>query len=130
MDEAPMTRRLVRAMRQPILKVWGHALGRYILRRPPIACRIEEVLDAAAESRVAIEVNGTPHRLDMEPRWQREALRRGLRFVVSTDAHSTAELRHLRYGVAMARRGLLQPADVLNTLPAAAFRRAVRPAGP
>jgi DNA polymerase (family X) len=130
MDEAQMTRRLVRAMRQPIFKVWGHALGRYILRRPPIACRIEEVLDAAAESRVAIEVNGTPHRLDMEPRWQREALRRGLRFVVSTDAHSTAELQHLRYGIAMARRGLLQPADVLNTLPVEAFRRAVNPAGP
>jgi DNA polymerase (family 10) len=129
MDESQMTRRLVRAMRHPSFKVWGHALGRYVLRRPPLACRMEEVLDAAAESRVAIEVNGNPHRLDMEPRWQREAVRRGLRFVVSTDAHSTAELQHLRYGIAMARRGLLTAADVLNTLPLAAFRQAVRPAG-
>ncbi len=129
MDEAQMTRRLVRAMRHPSFKVWGHALGRYVLRRPPIACRMEEVLDAAAESRVAIEVNGNPHRLDMEPRWQREALRRGLRFVVSTDAHSTAELQHLRYGIDMARRGLLTAADVLNTLPAREFRQAVKPAG-
>jgi DNA polymerase (family 10) len=129
MDEAQMTRRLVQAMRHPCFKVWGHALGRYVLRRPPIACRMEEVLDAAAESRVAIEVNGNPHRLDMEPRWQREARRRGLRFVVSTDAHSTAELHHLRYGIDMARRGLLTAADVLNTQPVGAFRRAVRPAG-
>jgi DNA polymerase (family X) len=129
MDERQMTHRLVRAMRHPCFKIWGHALGRYVLRRPPIACRMEEVLDAAAESRVAIEVNGNPHRLDMEPRWQREALRRGLRFVVSTDAHSTAELQHLCYGLDMARRGLLTARDVLNTLPVHEFRRAVRPAG-
>ena len=82
-------------MRHPCFKIWGHALGRYVLRRPPIPCRMEEVLDAAAESRVAMEVNGNPHRLEMEPRWQHEALRRGLRFVVSTDAHSTAELQHI-----------------------------------
>jgi DNA polymerase (family X) len=129
MDEAQMTRRLVRAMRHPCFKIWGHALGRYVLRRPPIPCRMEEVLDAAAESRVAIEVNGNPNRLDMEPRWQHEALRRGLRFVVSTDAHSIAELHNLRYGIDMARRGLLTARDVLNTRPVNEFRRAVRPAG-
>ena len=129
MDEAQMTRRLVQAMRHPCFKIWGHALGRYVLRRPPIPCRMEEVLDAAAESRVAIEVNGNPNRLDMEPRWQHEALRRGLRFVVSTDAHSTAELHNLRYGIDMARRGLLTARDVLNTLSVDEFRQAVRPAG-
>jgi DNA polymerase (family X) len=128
MDERQMTRRLVQAMRHPCFKIWGHALGRYVLRRPPIPCRVEEVLDTAAECRVAIEVNGNPHRLDMEPRWQHEALRRGLRFVVSTDAHSTTELQHLRYGIDMARRGLLMARDVLNTLPVDEFRRAVRPA--
>ena len=116
-------------MRHPCFKIWGHALGRYVLRRPPIPCRMEEVLDAAAESRVAMEVNGNPHRLEMEPRWQHEALRRDLRFVVSTDAHSTAELQHLRYGIDMARRGLLKARDVLNTLPLGEFRRIVRPAG-
>ena len=129
MDEAQMTRRLVQAMRHPCFKIWGHALGRYVLRRPPIPCRMEEVLDAASESRVAIEVNGNPNRLDMEPRWQHEALRRGLRFVVSTDAHSTAELQNLRYGIDMARRGLLTARDVLNTLSLDEFRQAVRPAG-
>jgi DNA polymerase (family 10) len=65
----------------------------------------------------------------MEPRWQREARRRGLRFVVSTDAHSTAELQHLRFGIDMARRGLLAAADVLNTLPVLDFRQAVKPTG-
>jgi DNA polymerase (family 10) len=99
-----------------------------VRRRPPIACRVEEVLDAAAESRVAIEVNGNPNRLDMEPRWQREARKRGLRFVISTDAHSIAELQNLRYGIAMARRGWVRTHEVLNALPADEFRRAVRPA--
>jgi DNA polymerase (family 10) len=127
MDEAQMTRRVVTALRNPFFKVWGHALGRYVRSRPPIAVRMDEVLDAAAESRVAIEVNGDPHRLDLEPRWQREARRRGIRFVVSTDAHSTRELRNLRYGVDMARRGWLRKADVLNTRSVEEFREAVRP---
>jgi DNA polymerase (family X) len=127
MDEDQMTRRLVAAMRQPFFKVWGHALGRYVKRRPPVACRVEEVLDAAAESRVAVEVNGNPNRLDMEPRWQREARRRGLRFVISTDAHSIAELQNLRFGVATARRGWVRRGEVLNALGVEAFREAVRP---
>jgi DNA polymerase (family 10) len=84
---------------------------------------------AAATSRVAIEINGDPYRLDMEPRLIRAALARGLRFVVSTDAHSVADLANHRYGVAMARRGWVRRDDVLNTLEASTFARAVSPAG-
>ena len=127
MGEDEMTRRLVRAMRLPVFKIWGHALGRYVRTRPPIACRVEEILDAAAASRAAIEVNGEPRRLDMEPRWLRKARQRGLRFVISTDAHSVRALQNFRYGVAMARRGWVRRGEVLNTLGADAFRRAVRP---
>jgi DNA polymerase (family X) len=127
MGEDEMTRRLVRAMRLPVFKIWGHALGRYVRSRPPIACRVEEVLDAAAESKAAVEVNGDPHRLDMEPRWIRKARERGLRFVISTDAHSMRALLNFRYGVAMARRGWVRKGEVLNTLGADAFRHAVRP---
>lgn len=127
MDAEKMTRRIVAAMRQPRFKIWGHALGRYVLRRPPFACHMEEILDAVAEARAAIEVNGDPHRLDMEPRWIREARTRGIKFVVSTDAHSVAALGNLRWGVDMARRGWLSREDVLNTLEVDAFRAAVRP---
>ena len=102
-------------------------LGRYVLTRPPFACDMERVLDAAAESRVAIEINGDPHRLDLEPRWIREARRRGIRFVVSSDAHSTSALANFRWGVDMARRGWVGRGEVLNTLPADEFRAAVRP---
>jgi DNA polymerase (family 10) len=128
MDADQMTKRLVQAMRQPVFKIWGHALGRLIQRRDPFACRVEEVLDAVAESRAAVEVNGDPYRLDMEPRWIKEARRRDIRFVISTDAHSVGGMHNLRFGVGTARRGGLRRGEVLNALGPAAFMKAVRPA--
>ncbi len=129
MDEEQMTRRLVAAMSRPVFKIWGHGLGRLLGEREPYACRVEEVLDALARSRGAVEVNGDPHRLDLEPRWIRAARDRGLPLVLSVDAHSTAALGYLRYAVTTARRGWARRGEVLNTLDAAAFARAVRPAG-
>ncbi|MFN8553271.1 MAG: DNA polymerase/3'-5' exonuclease PolX [Candidatus Obscuribacterales bacterium] len=127
MDEDQMTRRLVHCMRLPQFKIWGHALGRLVLRRPPLSCRLEEVLDAAAESNVAIEVNGDPYRLDMEARWIKLARKRGIKFVISTDAHGIRDLQNLKYGVHMARRGGLSRQEVLNALPVDKFKQAVLP---
>lgn len=128
LDREAMTRRLVAAMRHPLFKIWGHPLGRFVRSRPPIDCDVLAVLDAAAESRVAIEVNGDPHRLDLAPEWQREASARGIPFVVSTDAHSTRQFANLAYGIDMARRGWLTAAQILNCRSAEAFAAAVRPA--
>lgn len=128
MDEGQMTQRIVNAMRQPVFKIWGHALGRLIQRREPFACRVPEILDVIAESRAAIEVNGDPYRLDMAPPWLKEARKRGIRFVISADAHSVRGMQSLRYGVGIARRGGVRRSEVLNTLGADAFLRAVRPA--
>lgn len=127
MDSAKMTKRIVTAMRQPVFKIWGHALGRLIQRRPPFDCNIEEILDVIAESRAAVEVNGDPFRLDMEPRWIREARKRKIKFVISVDAHSTGALNNLKYGVGMARRGWVRRAEVLNTLSVKGFQKAVKP---
>ncbi|WP_248358727.1 helix-hairpin-helix domain-containing protein [Anaeromyxobacter oryzae] len=127
MDEAQMTARLVRAMSWPVFKIWGHGTGRLLNERPPYAVRVEEVLDALARSRGAVEVNGDPQRLDLEPRHVRAARDRGIPVVLSVDAHSTGALRYLRYAVLTARRGWVRRGDVLNTLPADAFARAVRP---
>jgi DNA polymerase (family 10) len=128
MDSAKMTKRIVTAMQQPVFKIWGHALGRLIQRRPPFECDIERILDVIAESRAAIEVNGDPWRLDMEPRWIREARKRKIKFVISVDAHSTGALNNLKYGVGIARRGWLRRGEVLNTLGVKAFQKAVKPA--
>lgn len=129
MDAARMTERIERAMRHPCFKIWGHALGRLILSRPPIAVDLERILDVIAESRAAIEINGDPHRLDLEPRLVRRARERSIPFVISTDAHATGELANLRYGVAMARRGWVRRGEVLNTLDVDAFLHAVSPRG-
>jgi DNA polymerase (family 10) len=127
MNEDQMTGRIVTAMRQPVFKIWGHALGRLIQKRPPFDCRMEEILDVIAESRAVIEINGDPYRLDMEPRWVREARKRKIKFVISVDAHSTGALQNVRYGVGIARRGWVRRGEVLNTLGVKAFQKAVRP---
>jgi DNA polymerase (family 10) len=127
MNEDQMTRRIVKAMREPVFKIWGHALGRLIEKRPPFDCRVEEILDVIVESRAAIEINGDPYRLDMEPRWIREARKRKIKFVISTDAHSTGALNNLKYGVGIARRGWVRRGEVLNALGVKAFQKAVRP---
>jgi DNA polymerase (family 10) len=129
MDASQMTARLVRAMALPCFKIWGHALGRLILSRPPVECRVEDVLDAAAAGRAAVEINGDPRRLDLAPRWLRAARERGISFVVSTDAHSIGELQNVRYGTAIARRGWVGRGEVLNTRSAAEFARSVSPTG-
>ena len=126
MDADRMTQRLVRAMQHPCFKIWGHALGRLILSRPPIDVpRRGGPRRRSAASRAAIEINGDPHRLDLEPRWIRAARERGIRFVVSTDAHAIGELAQppLRRGdgpprLGPARRGAQY-----------ARRRRVRPRG-
>lgn len=127
MDRAQMTRRLVKAMSHPRFKIWGHPLGRLLQRRQPLDCDVEKVLDALAASRGAVEINGDPNRLDLEPRWIKAAAARGLRFVVSTDAHATSELSYLEYGVLMARRGGVGARQVLNTRDADDFATAVSP---
>jgi DNA polymerase (family 10) len=128
MDAAKMTERITTAMRQPVFKIWGHALGRLLQRRPPFECDVEKILDVIAESKAAIEINGDPYRLDLEPRWVREARKRKIKFVISTDAHSVKAMNNVKYGVAMARRGWVTRKEVLNTLNTVAFTRAVRPA--
>jgi DNA polymerase (family X) len=127
MDSEQMTQRLLRALKLPFFKIWGHPLGRLIGSRPPFDCRIEELLDTIAEVNCAIEVNGDPRRLDLEPHWIRAARTRGIKFIVSTDAHSIGGLANLHYGVSMARRGWLTRAEVLNTLDAEDFLGAVHP---
>jgi DNA polymerase (family 10) len=127
LDEDGMTKRLVAAMRQPFFKIWGHALGRLVLRRDPINVRIDEIFDAISESRAAIEINGDPHRLDLDPVNARKAAERGIPFMLSTDAHSTGNLEYVRWAAAMARRARIRKRQVLNTLPPDELAAAIAP---
>jgi DNA polymerase (family X) len=126
-DEDQMTKRLVSVMRQPFFKVWGHALGRLVLRRDPIAVRLDEVLDTIAESPAAIEINGDPYRLDLDPINARRAAARGIPFVLSSDAHSTRGLEAVRWAVGMARRARIRKHQVLNARPPDELAARIRP---
>lgn len=131
LDEDGMTRRLAAAIRQPVFKIWGHALGRIVLHRDPIPCRFDELLDVIEASPVAIEINGDPRRLDLEPGLARRVrARHAAAFVLSSDAHSTRSLDNLAAAVGIARRARIRRQEVLNTLPADEFARLVRPHPP
>jgi DNA polymerase (family 10) len=126
MGEEQMTRRLLRALDNPHLHILGHPTGRLLESREPYAVRMEEVLERAAERGVAVEVNGTPRRLDLRAEHVRQALRHGVKLVVSCDAHDVVGLANLHYAVETARRGWARRGDVLNTLPAERFVAALR----
>jgi len=127
LDEDQMTARVITAMKNPLFKVWGHPLGRLVLRRPPIDCRVDKILEVIARSDAAIEISGDPHRLDLEPRWIKEARKRRIKFVISTDAHSISDLNNLKFGIGIARRGGVRRREVLNTSNAKAFQHSVKP---
>ena len=127
LGRAEMTARFARALGRPGFKIWGHPLGRLLLRRPPVDCDLGAVLDALAAAGGAVEINGDPHRLDLAPELASEVTARGIPFVISTDAHATGDLDFLAFGVLMARRAGLTADLVLNTLEADDFASRVSP---
>ena len=109
------TRRLVRALRHPGVHILAHPTGRMIGTRAPIRADFEEVYRVAREEGVLLEVNGQPTRLDLDDVAARAAVARGVGLVINTDAHSTAELGFMRWGVDQARRAWATAADIANT---------------
>ena len=112
---AQQTARVVRAIREPSVTAIGHLTGRMVGRRPGIDLDVEQVLDAAAETGTAIEINASLHRLDAPAAVIREGLARGVRFVISTDAHRIGDLDRMRFGVAQARRAGAPKDAIVNT---------------
>ncbi len=122
-----MTDRIVRAIENPYVRILGHPTGRLILRREPYAVDLNAVFTRAAALGVAMEHNASPERLDLCDRDLRLAKELGCKFVIDTDAHKTSVLGRMSYGIRQMRRAWLEPGDVLNTLPADALLRALRP---
>ena len=125
-ERQQMTDRLLRAIDNPYVDVLGHPTGRAILRREPYAFDIGAVIDAARARHVALEINCQAHRLDLNDVHARLAHDRGVRLVISSDAHSRRALGTLRWGVLVARRGWVGPSDVLNTRSFGDFRALLR----
>jgi DNA polymerase (family 10) len=114
-DEAVMTRRVIRAIEHPRTTMLGHATGRLLLRREGSRVNLDKVIDAAVAAGVAIELNASPNRLDLDWRYWRKAAEKGLICVINPDAHETASLDYVRAGINIARKGWLTREDVLNT---------------
>ena len=114
-EEPQMTDRLLRAIECPWVDVLGHPTGRLLLRREPARVNMDLLTTAAARLGVALEINAQAARLDLNDAHARLARERGVRLVVSTDAHSVAALMNLRWGVHVARRAWASADDVLNT---------------
>jgi DNA polymerase (family 10) len=126
LERVAMTERILAAIENPYTQIIAHPTGRLLLRRDPFDYDMEKVLEACAKHGVAMECNSYPDRLDLKDVCLRMCKERGVKVVISTDSHNTANLSFIRYGVTMARRGWLEKRDVINTLPTAEFLAALR----
>jgi DNA polymerase (family 10) len=121
MGEREMTARMLAAMDNPYLTIIGHPTGRLLLSRDPYGLDLDQVIEKAAATGVALEINADPHRLDLDWRVLRRARERGAAISIGADAHSVGGVANAEYGVSIARKGWLGPADILNTLPVEQF---------
>lgn len=114
-DEAQATRRLIRAIESPYTHILGHATGRLLLMREGYPVNIPKIIDACAQNHVAIELNSNPYRLDIDYSWLPYAAEKGVKIVITPDAHDVQGIQDLRWGVMLARKAFLTPHEVINT---------------
>ena len=126
LDRTAMTDRLLKAIANPNTSLIGHPTGRQLLRREAYQFDVDAVFKAAAKHRVAMELNSYPERLDLNDVHLRMAKQHGVKIVINTDSHHTSHVEKMRYGITQARRAWLTKDDVLNTLPAQEFARAMK----
>jgi DNA polymerase (family 10) len=118
LDTAAQTARLIAAMENPAVTIIGHPTGRRIGTRPGITFDLDAILETAAATGTALEINASLQRLDLPANFLRRAVEvPGVRFVISTDSHHTSGFANLRWGVSLARKGWVRGPMVLNSLP-------------
>jgi DNA polymerase (family 10) len=115
-DRTTMTKRIITAMESPHVDIIAHPTGRLLGKRDPYAVDMEQLMAAAKDTGTILELNSFPTRLDLNDIHCKMAKDYGVLIALSTDAHTTTQMRDVRrYGVATARRGWLEPKDVVNT---------------
>jgi DNA polymerase (family 10) len=117
MAERAMTERVVRALEHPLVDALGHPTGRLIQRREPYDVDLDRVIEVAARTGTFLEINANPDRRDLSDTYARAAAEAGVTLVIDSDAHRTATLANMRFGVATARRGWVTASQVANTRP-------------
>ena len=122
-----MTPRLLKALQNPYVRILGHPTGRQLLKREPFHFDLEKVFAEAQRLGIILELNAHPERLDLSDRHVRLARDRGMKIVISTDAHRPEHFAYMRYGVMTARRGWMEKKGVLNTYPPEKLLASLRP---
>lgn len=115
-DRGKMTKRIIRALENPYIHILAHPSGRLLGARDPYEVEIEEVMEAAKKYGKALEINAYSERLDLDDIHCRKAKEMGIRVAIGTDSHHLDQMWMMSLGVAVAKRGWLEPKDVLNTL--------------
>ena len=121
LDRAAQTRRVIRAMQDPSVRMIGHLSARMIGHRAGIDLDLDAVFDAAEQTDTALEINGALPRLDLSVDALRRARARGVKLVLTSDAHHHAELDRITFAASNAQRAGIEPSRVVNTWPAAAL---------
>ncbi len=117
MDTAKATQRLINAIKNPNTTFLGHPTGRLLLRREGYPIDHKAIIDACAEHKVIIEINSNPRRLDLDWRWIRYAIEKGVLLSINPDAHETSGYHHMHFGVCTGRKGGLSSDMTFNALP-------------
>lgn len=126
MPAEEMTERLLKALENPYVRILGHPTGRHLLKRDPYSFDFDRIFAAAKKHGVIMELNGNPERLDLCDSHVKLAREKGMKIIISTDAHHPDHFDFMRYGVMTARRGWMEKKDVLNTLSPAKLLAALR----
>ncbi|MBI4526039.1 MAG: DNA polymerase/3'-5' exonuclease PolX [Deltaproteobacteria bacterium] len=116
MTQSEMTKRVLKALAHPAITILAHPTGRLINHREPFAIDLEEIFHAAKRTQVVVELDAQPDRLDLNDLHLFRAREIGVKIAINTDAHSTGQLRFMRYGIDQARRGWLEKRHVLNAM--------------
>jgi len=116
MTQNQMTKRVVKALAHPAVRILAHPTGRLINDREPYAIDLEEVFRTAKEYDVAVELNAQPKRLDLNDAHILRARALGVKLAINSDAHGVEQLGFMRYGIDQARRGWLEKHNVLNCM--------------
>lgn len=115
MARGEMTKRIIRAMRNPNVDIISHPTGRIIQRRDEYQIDLDEILKAAKETGTILEINSFPERLDLSGRNIKRAKEAGVKMIINTDSHEKSQLRFMEFGIAQARRGWAEKKDIINT---------------
>ena len=118
-----ITSRIISAIKHEHVDILAHPTGRLIGRRDGYAVDMDRVLEAAAKYKTVLEINSSPDRLDINDHYARKAKEYGIKIAINTDAHEIRRMDEMKYGVGTARRGWLEPEDVINTLPVGELKK-------